>query len=670
MLTVEIPVSSNHSSQGKPQESLVLQVYGITPASRDFKERLHGTIQHKLEATTLDILCGLYARNQQLKLTPEDVTFLQPDFRRPSLTFHLPLPDWLGHGYRQAFFFYFLQMLSTFMTYPSYSSAERREHYQFQAHMELQDAYLTDGLSSGNTSDHLFLYIRPQNKGRGMAVVCVSLADPMGSVIGPLLGRTMHLKFEDRYLARLEEVCVVNEHMVFTGSHSIKLHVWEKGNIGIEEFMLRLSVSYRQSMYDYFLEVYLLASYMDQCFPLPDNYRSPDLPSVDAHESSLQQTSADLQIQHKKESVVSELHSSDLSRQSSDDLSRRGSENLFRCGPENLFHETASACVSERSCHHGCADGVFRRGSDNSSGLSSGRGSPSSTRKLSLTYSESRRTSGDQRLGKVCQSLSHWRQDQIGQPFHDQVIDGSEAPEHLLDESISSVVSLGHERMEKEAKMGGRESQLAQAVKGTWSCGVESNTAKSYSVLTSFDTTIIPSHLYKAQRASCPSVRYLNLPILGNHSTLVFVSQALVTLSVGIPEFTFSAFQHTPFGYVHYTSEKEWTQVTKREEKRLLDTSFVIIGRSMTHWRHCKNAGETSSMDASPDSPAVQLFASLDSMHPTSSFRRTPLQSAAMVKEVFVPRRSLVFLQVNQRQVITPMYVCVYVWTLFHNYCV
>lgn len=636
----------------------MLQVYGITPTSLDFQERLNGTIQRKLEATTLDIFCGVYTRNQQLKLAPEDVTFLQPDFRKPSLTLHLPLPAWLGPGYRQTFFFYFLQMLSTFTLYPVYSSADMKEHYQFQAHGELQEAYLMDGLDSENTSDHLLLYLRPQNKGRGMAVLCVSLADPEGRVIGPLLGRTLPLKFEDSYLVRLEEECAVNECLVSKGTYCIKLHVWEKGNIGIEEFMHRLSVSYKQSMYDYFLEVYLLPSPMTWGLPPTDpENRSPDLTGgvleekTDGYTAEVMPppSAADMQGPHKKESVVSfEAHASNFSRQSSEDLSRRGSEHLSRHGPESLFRsESFSACLSERSSHQGGADNMFCRGSENSARLSSGRGSQSSTRKHSLAYSESRRTSGDHgvcaRLDKVSQTLCSWRQDQLG---HDDVIDEAQEMEHLLDVPITSPGPGGQEEVGGAGGKVGRKSQQEGLVKRRRQGSMEARAD-----LSRVYSTTIPAHLAMAQQAACPSVRYTKLSLLGHHSTLVFVSQASSILVETFPKFSFSVYQHMPYGYVRYLAEKDWTQVSMTAAKTLQETSFLIIGHNPAQWEYCASAGQTAVVAVGTAPESSQLFSGVDSKNTAFSCQRTPLQRAAVGKEVFVPRRRMVFLRVTQRQV-------------------
>ena len=112
---------------GRPHESLVLQLYGISQPSQEFKDRLSGLIRHKLDAAALDIMCGIYSRNQQLKLTPQDLEFLQPN-RKPTHTLHLSLPEWLGGGHQYPFFFYLLQTLSTFAVHPVYSSSEGREH--------------------------------------------------------------------------------------------------------------------------------------------------------------------------------------------------------------------------------------------------------------------------------------------------------------------------------------------------------------------------------------------------------------------------------------------------------------------------------------------------------------------------------------------------------------
>ena len=634
MSTLEVALPPPVSCQGMPQESLVLQVYGITAASRDFKERLQGTIQRKLEATTLDILCSLYARNQNLKLSPEDVAFLQSDFRKPSLTFHLPLPDWLGHSYREAFFFYFLQMLSTFTLMPAYSSIDRTEHHQFQAHTDLQNAYQTAGLGIESASDHLLLYIRPQTKGRAMAVLCVSLADSMGRVVVPFQGHTTPLKFEDSYFARMEEECVVNEQLVFTGRSSIKVHVWDKGSIGVEEFMQRLNVSYRQSMCDYFLEVYLLSSPLVRWKTVEEhNWSSPSLITREVAEEGQVDTP---QSVHQQVANVSQLSSENPYKRSSEILPRQDSGNSSRRGSDNF-----SLCAFESS---------------SCQGLNSSRSS--------LTYSESRWTSAVHGrclgLEKVSQPLPRWRQERSRQFSYDNTFNKLEETEHLYSSTLSpTVMGRGLEVSEgvKKSSEGGGDSLQARLVADKGG-PVEARQAvmkdadlSKNSILSEIYTTTISAHLSVAQQAACPSIRHLCLPLLGHHSTQVFVSQVVATLSHLLPELTSSVFQHTPSGYIHYIPEKDWTKVKKKADASLQGTAFIIIARNLAQWEYCRRDGQVTPADT-PESFSGQYFNGLGSKYTaSSSSEHAPLQCAALAKNVFVPRRRMVYLRVTHYQV-------------------
>ena len=169
---------------GKPHESLVLQLHGMEPPSSDLIERLSYVIQYKLDDAALEMMCSLYARNQRLKLTPADVQFLQLSHSEPSHSLSIDIPSWVREV--EALAFYFVQVLSVIAMKPRYTSNDHREH--FQVPQALQNAYVMTNLPVEAHQDHLFLYIRPQTKGRGMAVICVSLATPHGEIYPPQPG--------------------------------------------------------------------------------------------------------------------------------------------------------------------------------------------------------------------------------------------------------------------------------------------------------------------------------------------------------------------------------------------------------------------------------------------------------------------------------------------------
>ncbi len=249
-----------HFLSGKPQESLVLQLYGIQRPSHDFTERLNHVVQFKLDDAVLEAMCSLYARNQRLRLYPADIAFLQPSISEPSHILSLPLPNWATSV--EALTFYFLQNFSARTLRPNYTSPDHKDH--FQVPLELQNAYLVETCDDSHDihQDHLFLYIRPHQKGRGIGVVSVSLVSPEGRFITPLPGVVeANAHFLDLHDSRTEELnCTITEiESEVKGQYNIRLHVWEKGNIGLVEFMDKALLCFKHSLMDYIIELRLLA---------------------------------------------------------------------------------------------------------------------------------------------------------------------------------------------------------------------------------------------------------------------------------------------------------------------------------------------------------------------------------------------------------------------------
>jgi len=144
--SLELPSSQS----GWPQESLVLQLYGIAKPSLSFLTRLSHIVNMKLDDATLEVMCALYARNQKLSLYPVDVQFLQPSQSEVSHVMNIPIPPWISMV--DAFLFYLLQTLSAMALRPRYTSTDTRDHFCV-AH-PLHNAYVNSGLPQELHQDH------------------------------------------------------------------------------------------------------------------------------------------------------------------------------------------------------------------------------------------------------------------------------------------------------------------------------------------------------------------------------------------------------------------------------------------------------------------------------------------------------------------------------------
>lgn len=67
------------------EDTIVLQVHGITEAGQDVRCELVQVLQNRLDDAVLDFLSVMLARNSMCPLTPEDVRFLQKPFKSPEV---------------------------------------------------------------------------------------------------------------------------------------------------------------------------------------------------------------------------------------------------------------------------------------------------------------------------------------------------------------------------------------------------------------------------------------------------------------------------------------------------------------------------------------------------------------------------------------------------------
>lgn len=584
---------------GKPQESIVLQLYGITKPTPELKERLQFMIQSKLDDAVLEMICGLYSRNQQLKLHPADVQFLQPSHfhNRPTHILSIPILSWVSKV--SAFFFYFLQCLTSLALRPQYHSSDERDH--FQVLEKLHNAYLVTDLQDGSAfkeclQDHIFLYVRPRTKGRGMAVISVTLNDYKNNVIVPQPGvilpesSTFPLDLNSNIQLEDQLECSViedSEDMELSG-YSLQIQIWEKGNIGLSEFSTHLSVCFKQALFDYLFELYLLPQPIAK--PLSESlsamrYCASPFVLVDAG------------IRTPVESM------SNLS-------SRRESEELKP--PPSASSQDGSA--------------------------------PSQMRKISTG---SRRSSDD--AINITRVPSTEREDntQVRRPrgYTEKIIVEIEEAVQSIEEK--DVPSAWMEIEKKRRKEEERDDMFHDAYLGN--SGTLENTYHSS----------IPRHLAAATRLQSPSVKYHCFSLVGNYSARVFLSQTVIALQGVCPNFTVNSFQSMggdrlpPF--VHFMPEKDWTKVKRLN--RPSTAHYIAVGRNLVQWEEsCDPLVDTKRIlqpwvDGQSKLP-LQLYHPLDSKK-LSKDLEIPLQGLARSKDMFVPRQHLAVVIVTNRKVHT-----------------
>ncbi len=601
-----------HFQSGKPQESLVLQLYGIKSPSQDLTERLNHVVLFKLDDAVLESMCSLYARNQRLRLYPADVTFLQPLITEPSHILSLPLPSWATSV--EAVVFYFLQNFSALTLRPNYTSPDHRDH--FQVPLELQNAYLSETCDSSHEihQDHLFLYIRPHHKGRGMGVVSISLVSPEGRVITPLPGivepSSQLPKLDNSGIEGLK--CVITEiESEVKGHYNIRLHVWEKGNFGLNEFMDKVLLCFKHSLVDYIMELHLLP--LPVATPLRDEGDREVSPYIlldynerrdslnDELETVVEEGATVLPPSRK---VSRESHRGPVDTRRESNESRRGS-NESRRGSNDTKTKPSS-----------------RRSSDDTTGPS--RKASTSSRKAST---DSRKPSVDVRLERTLEMES----------LHV----GSVSPQKSR-AFTERIIDKIHDAIEG-SNGGEKETEASRMATHYGNKGVLSQTYEK----------LIPQHLSAAARLKALSVKHYPYSVLGTYSAQAFLTHAMAALKQLSPDLTVNVFASAPNGQlVHFDPPQDWTKIERHVDTRLRDLRYILIGRNLFQFRESLFPDARTPrpwLDKASNLP-LQLYQPLDCLKASKSLP-VPLQHMPIAAEAFVPRQRLVVAMVTSNKV-------------------
>jgi hypothetical protein len=247
-------LSGSTFSLPKSYESIVLELYGICPPSDTLKSRLQRVIQLKLDDAALEIMCSSYTRNQRLRLSPSDVEFLQPSCDQSSEVMSVLLPKWITSF--QTVLYYLLQQMSAIYLNPQYSPADDKVvPFNVPPDLSASLAHLPPEICQ----DYLFLYIRPVNRGRGMALISVSLVDPEGRVLPPQLPLLQpSTLLTPPSFAEATSVEVVELYPHIGSAHSIAFHILERGNASLATVRDQLVTCVRYSLMDALFEIHYL----------------------------------------------------------------------------------------------------------------------------------------------------------------------------------------------------------------------------------------------------------------------------------------------------------------------------------------------------------------------------------------------------------------------------
>uniref|UniRef100_A0A5S6Q9B0 Protein SZT2 n=1 Tax=Trichuris muris TaxID=70415 RepID=A0A5S6Q9B0_TRIMR len=151
-------------------EFVLLTVHGIDEPGREIFEEFFPALQSRIDESVLDVLLLSFSRNPNLRLTLEDIRFLQPIGSTPQYM-HFSLPS-VAILHLYPFSYYLSQNLSTFMDAPKYVSPEAKF-----------TAILTESTNApAEAEQDIITYIyRPGEDRKGLSVVCQGFVNQYGT---------------------------------------------------------------------------------------------------------------------------------------------------------------------------------------------------------------------------------------------------------------------------------------------------------------------------------------------------------------------------------------------------------------------------------------------------------------------------------------------------------
>ncbi len=396
--------------------------------------------------------------------------------------------------------------------------------------------------------------------------------------------------------------------MYIAGSYSIRLYIWEKGNVGMADLSNKLAACFKQAVCDYLLEISLLPRPIAQLGDTPDDFISP------------RSTGSPFIIIDTP--TPSPWKSPGLHRSVSGDPSAVGRRSEL--SSKRRIFETAMDKAMLGDKHEG-ATSIERA----PMGVSE---APVFKRRASIGIIEG--------VDKMLKSLS-------------SSVPKQRSPEREEGGSSDSPEQLTWNQKEKIR----REQEAREAAAHEAHCGRTGVLEPAYQLW-------IPRHLEFTHAIGSPSVTYHSFELVSSHSAYVFLSQAMADIRQTCPDISASAFKALQNGrlggdgatsrYLYYLPEQDLTK-THRVEPEIMNMHYIVIGRNVHQWEESCNPNALDSRITQawldPSGQSMQLFHPLDSKKFTRQVEVPFQQMANGGKTSFIPRQRLVVLSITNDQV-------------------
>ncbi|CEF71592.1 Protein SZT2 [Strongyloides ratti] len=300
-------ILNNHEGT---RDKILLGIYGCQkPGSKFLNQIINSLLSSLREETLHELSKAIYETKYMLPFNPEDIKYLQPNYKIPNYTFCYGLPNDIYH-FIYSLNYFLLQHLELFLNQPRYGKAEylalchhlpRKFSHDLYT-LNVQDIFMewiNPNDSKNEKSDILsnFYYTnRYSPSGKfppGIAVIelrlldgktkqSVKITDLYNSHIFDVNKEYIeeyrkNIKYDNESLKKISQYIFSNDVTNLNSSHSyiVQFNIWESGNAEIERIKIKLDHVVQQSIFDVYTEYIFLQK---KCFESELMYESsPDL---------------------------------------------------------------------------------------------------------------------------------------------------------------------------------------------------------------------------------------------------------------------------------------------------------------------------------------------------------------------------------------------------------
>uniref|UniRef100_A0A0K0EAS5 VWFA domain-containing protein n=1 Tax=Strongyloides stercoralis TaxID=6248 RepID=A0A0K0EAS5_STRER len=292
------------------RDKILLGIYGCQKPGPIFLNKIINLLTSSLREETLyELSKAIYETKYMLPFNPEDIKYLQPNFKSPNYTFCYGLPKDIYH-FIYSLNYFLLQHLELFFNQPRYGKAEylafchhlpRKFSHDFYT-LNIQDIFMewvnpNDNIhEKADILSNFYYTNRYSPSGKfppGIAVIELRLLDgktKQSAKITDLYNSHIfdvnkeyieeyrkNIKYDNESLKKISQCVFSNDitNLDLSYSYIIQFNIWESGNTEIERIKIKLDHVVQQSVFDVYTEYIFLQK---KCFESELMYEStPDL---------------------------------------------------------------------------------------------------------------------------------------------------------------------------------------------------------------------------------------------------------------------------------------------------------------------------------------------------------------------------------------------------------